>query len=116
MKKIVILVALVLIPLSLSAGADKVLGKWDCEAVVDMTYPFIMTLEKSGEELTGRMSGDSGSLDLESVSYKEGTLKFQINHPDGGLIDFEGKPGESGIEGTLGNEMFVGDFACEPVE
>jgi hypothetical protein len=97
----------------LSAGNEDVLGEWDCEAVVDMTYPFILSFAEKEGKLAGSIIGDNGTTQLESVSYSDGTLKFQFDYPPaGGLIDFESKVKGKSIEGTLSNYMFMGDFSC----
>jgi hypothetical protein len=117
-KKIAILFCGILLftTLSMAAENDGVLGDWDCEAVVDMTYPFTMNLSESDNELAGRMGSEAGELDLASVSYEEEKLKFQIDYPGVGTIDWEGKLVDAKLTGTLGNDMFVGDFTCKRQE
>lgn len=116
MKKItMLLLMLVLSSLTLTAGNEAVVGKWDCEAYVDMSYPFVLSLTEEAGKLAGMLIGDQGDIPLQSVSYEDTKLKFQFDYPEaGGLIDFEADVKEKSIEGTLGNDMFMGDFSCKP--
>lgn len=98
------------------ADNSEVLGDWSCEAVVDMTYPFKLSLSDQDGNLTGYTASDQGSLELESASYVEGVLKFQIDSPEVGVIDFEAKHAESALEGTVGNDMFQGSLSCKRSE
>ncbi len=112
-KVVVVLSIFVITVLTLSAGNEKVVGEWDCEAYVDMSYPFTLNFTEEGGKLNGTITGDAGITPLESISYTEGKLKFQFDYPPGGgLIDFEANVEEKSIEGTLGNDMFMGDFSC----
>jgi hypothetical protein len=109
--------ALLLAIVPVSAAESDVVGDWDCKAIVDMTYPFALHLAEEAGNLGGYMSGDQGRLDLQSVSYQNKTLKFQIDYPEaGGMIEFEGEHKTSSLEGTLGNYSFTGTFSCKPKE
>jgi len=116
MKKAVLLIGLLIaVSLVLHAGNEKVVGEWKCEAYVDMSYPFTLTIQEEAGKLAGAISGDQGTTQLENVSYQEDKLKFQFNYPEaGGLVDFEAKVEDKKIDGTLGNDMFMGDFSCTP--
>ena len=82
MKKVVLMLSIISIStLVLYAGDVKVVGDWDCEAYVDMSYPFARNITEKEGKLSGMIVGDEGNLDLQAVSYKEGKLKFQFEYP-----------------------------------
>ena len=114
MRLVICLIALVCFPsAALAAGNDDVVGEWGCEAVVDMTYPFNLELSEVDGKLTGKTSSTQGSLDLSAASFQEGVLKFRIESPEVGPIDFQAKPNESGLAGSLAGTSFDGSFSCK---
>jgi len=98
---------------ALVAGNEAILEKWECEAIVDMTYPFSLEFAEEGGKLTGTITGDQGTTPLTSIQFADGKLTFEFDYPPaGGIIDFEAKVQGESINGTLGNDMFIGDFSC----
>lgn len=117
MRKVLPVICVLVLTCGVLAAANAdVVGKWDCEAVVDMTYPFELGLSEAEGKLTGYTASDMGSLDLSQASYEEGTLKFQIDSPEVGVIDFEAKIVESSLKGSLSNSMFEGSLTCKRKE
>jgi hypothetical protein len=119
MKKISILFILLLtvtIASPLFAGSKVLLGTWDCEVYVDMSYPFQLTFEEEDGNLSGKSSRDGGETDLVSIKLEAEKLTFQIDSPEVGLIDFDAKVSAEKLTGTAGNEMFVGDLTCKKTE
>ena len=98
----------------LLAENENLLGVWDCEVYVDMSYPFLLIFEEVSGNLTGKASRDGGSTDLTSIKFQSERLTFQVNSPEVGLIDFDIKVKEEELKGTAGNSMFVGDVTCKP--
>ena len=119
MKKISILFILLMtvtIASPLFAGSKVLLGTWDCEVYVDMSYPFQLTFEEVDGNLSGKSSRDGGETDVISIKLEAEKLTFQIDSPEVGLIDFNAKVSEAKLTGTAGNEMFVGDLTCKKTE
>ncbi len=97
----------------LFAGNNALLGPWDCEVYVDMSYPFLLTFEEVDGNLAGKTSRDGGETDLISIKFEAEKLTFQIDSPEVGMIDFDIKVSEEKLTGTAGNDMFVGDLTCK---
>lgn len=97
----------------LLAGSEAVLGKWDCEVYVDMSYPFELAFEEMDGKLSGKSSRDGERTALMSVELEAERLTFKIDSPEVGVIDFEAKVSEAKLTGTAGNDMFVGDLTCK---
>lgn len=112
LKKLMMLSILALFFCAGFAGNEAVLGDWDCKAYVDMTYPFVMTLEEGENGLSGIAKSNQGSMPLDQVAFEEDALTFKLSHPDAGIIDFKTKVIEDTIEGTLGNYSFQGTLKC----
>ena len=108
-----ILLMTVAIGSPLIAGNKALLGAWDCEVYVDMSYPFELSFEEVDGKLSGKSSRDGGSTDLISVKLEAEKLTFKIDSPEVGVIDFDVKVSEAKLTGTAGNEMFVGDLNCK---
>ncbi|UCF36769.1 MAG: hypothetical protein JSU96_18465 [Acidobacteriota bacterium] len=115
-KSIVLLLVFTFAAATLMAGNDEVVGKWDCEAVVDMTYPFELSLTEAEGKLTGSTASDMGSSELTQAAFSEGTLTFQIDSPEVGIIDFEAKLVDAVLDGSVGNSMFEGSLTCKRKE
>jgi hypothetical protein len=116
MKKITILFILlfsIVVSSQAFAGNEAVLGSWDCEVYVDMSYPFELAFKEVDGNLSGKSSRDGGEADLISVKLEAEKLTFQIDSPEVGVIDFDVKVSEAKLTGTAGNDMFVGDLTCK---
>lgn len=94
------------------AGNDEVVGSWDCEAYVDTSYPFTLTLQEEDGKLTGSVAGGQGSMPIEEPNYEEGTLTFKLDYPETGMIDFSARVADGKISGSLGNYSFQGQLSC----
>ncbi len=98
------------------AGNEDVIGEWDCEVYVDMTYPFTLTMQEEDGALTGTTSNDQGSLPIVEPTYDQGKLTFKLNTPDYGMIDFAANVVDGKISGTLEGYSFQGQLSCDRPE
>lgn len=74
------LAAIVAIAQARSPAAAPLTGAWQCESHGGSQgdLSFTLDLQQKGENVTGSISTDQGTLDITSGSFKNGTLKFLV--------------------------------------
>lgn len=87
-------------------------GDWDCEARIDMRYPFSLSFQQADGTWTGTATSNAVESPLEEVLFDDTALSFLVSHPDAGRIEFEGRVDSEQISGDLGNYSFQGTFSC----
>ncbi len=63
------------------ANGNPVAGTWQCIAhgAPNGDFPFTLSLEQSGQALTGTVSAPQGDADLTTVTFKNNQLKIEID-------------------------------------
>lgn len=111
MKKFSLLLILLTVSSFSGLAAANVVGSWDCVAIVDQEYPFVLTLKEANGELSGTAETSYGQAGpVKNVVLEENVLKFSVDHPSAGLIDFEATVDGDSLEGSLEGWDFGGEF------
>jgi hypothetical protein len=91
-------------PAAAPAGAVNLDGQW--EAIADANgqpFPFLLTLKTDGENVTGSSSSQLGEAPINSGTWKDGKLVFQVDGANGTIV-----MSATVLEGKLTGEF---DFA-----
>ncbi len=89
--------------MALGFSAD-VAGTWKMSAdAPDGVHKFDLVVKEAGGAYTARVQSDEmgGSLDMQEVAFKDGTLTFKLPYGGVGLIDFKLKVDADSLKGSF---------------
>jgi len=88
-------------PAAAPAAAVNLNGQWDAVADANgQPFPFLLTLNVDGENVTGNSSSQLGEATIKSGSWKEGRLSIQLEGSNGVIV-----LSATVIEGKLSGEF-----------
>ena len=111
MKKLFLLISVFLACSLFAIAGSPVVGSWDCVAVADMDYPFVLKFVEKDGILAGTAEtnqGDAGAV--KNVKLEEGILTFSIDTYVAGMVEFKAKLEGDTLEGTFDTYDFGGEF------